>query len=1045
MDYYLQYDNNTRLITSQLLLSKLNGTEYDETSILNTINKIKTEAKLSNIQQDYLSTDIFNNITDMKDCWTNPYGFGSITYTTSTDGIKSFKINISKQEGNTWADGGMIGKLNITQGTKYKFYGWIKAPVNSEFRIGVRDGGGSGENIYVTGTGDWIYFENIFTAAKTYKCVEASDTDPFTCIEIVEKEHTYKEKYINIVLHVKEASDTEEPYVETDIISEIFPTLTYATLVNDFEQKATKALSRSNVPWKYEDATAILNALQIYTRLALLYCVYNGYINTDADFKNICLGQVKDLNKYLSILLHTNKSSMIYGYLRLPQLALREFKLSNDTYDKNTAFKTMINKLTLNKTDGYCYIDLIGEKYYNQIYNGATDDTLINLTANLNNMTDTMLSNLYSYKSVYEIKYTDLLWKLLNILPRYQMSTLSAEDMDTLCDNINKLAETKRIKTDSDLTKSYDVSLEQKCFNKLSDDYNDTAVNVSINTASYRNTTRDPNDAWQSCYVKYDEDTLSKYKSVTGYTEADYNKLQGHTSPNYIDIFLCTKKDVEIRLADKDDAVDRPSKNVKVHIQYNKLNSTYNLVSAKADVKKTYHDSNPTIGLDITEAQGYYLKWQCKWIFDSHSEDCKYYMYYDSSDNKLKMHYRADEHHDDMKSYWGEANHPVDVTTDLAKITVTSNITKADIYDYYIANPRNNDLFGLTSVGPNTTSGTNVQGYREFCIHVLNHISSYNVIHNSYPNLNESTVYDTALNDLIYSDNFKYKYGAQYDYLLNLMQALTSKTIWSLPDSIDKLMDSDTYYTDKMFYSNKYNIISFTNNEDPYNVTDPTDIKINSLKDSGTYSFNYYFNMMCDIIKTKYNTDNVSAFMSNSQNAHLVLTEVFKDMVDIANTNVDSDTECLWNLLLFILTEMKIIHISYNNILSDVADIFKESALHKCVTSLYLVSRFYDVVNNAAIYNTTIKYLDPAYGDNGYKITDDERMQNKIGIMCYIKYALCAINPDDHYYYHKSCVMVDEYNKNVAEIIVFNRFNSLSKTDNLIKCLKLLKVRLGIE
>ena len=102
------------------------------------------------------------------------YWAGSIGYTTK-DGYQC--ISITNNTGNQYDDGMICGGASLTAGKQYIFSGMINAPSGKGIRLGMRmTGGGNSENIVITGTGSWQYFEHSFTASTgmtgELECVE---------------------------------------------------------------------------------------------------------------------------------------------------------------------------------------------------------------------------------------------------------------------------------------------------------------------------------------------------------------------------------------------------------------------------------------------------------------------------------------------------------------------------------------------------------------------------------------------------------------------------------------------------------------------------------------------------------------------------------------------------------------------------------------------------------------------------------------------------------------------------------------------------------
>lgn len=102
------------------------------------------------------------------------YWGGSIGYTTK-DGYQC--ISITNNTGNQYGDGMISGGASFSAGKQYIFSGMINAPSGKGIRLGMRmSGGGNSENIVITGTGSWQYFEHTFTASSgmtgELECVE---------------------------------------------------------------------------------------------------------------------------------------------------------------------------------------------------------------------------------------------------------------------------------------------------------------------------------------------------------------------------------------------------------------------------------------------------------------------------------------------------------------------------------------------------------------------------------------------------------------------------------------------------------------------------------------------------------------------------------------------------------------------------------------------------------------------------------------------------------------------------------------------------------
>ena len=102
------------------------------------------------------------------------YWGGSVGYTTK-DGYQC--ISITNNTGNQYDDGMISGGASLTAGKQYIFSGMINAPSGKGIRLGMRmTGGGNSENIVITGTGSWQYFEHSFTASTgmtgELECVE---------------------------------------------------------------------------------------------------------------------------------------------------------------------------------------------------------------------------------------------------------------------------------------------------------------------------------------------------------------------------------------------------------------------------------------------------------------------------------------------------------------------------------------------------------------------------------------------------------------------------------------------------------------------------------------------------------------------------------------------------------------------------------------------------------------------------------------------------------------------------------------------------------
>lgn len=104
------------------------------------------------------------------------YGYwGGIIGYTAKDGHQC--ITVTNNPGNQYGDGAITNAASISEGKQYTFSGLISAPPGKTIRIGIRTtGGGNTENIYITGTGLWQYFEHSFTASSgmsgELECVE---------------------------------------------------------------------------------------------------------------------------------------------------------------------------------------------------------------------------------------------------------------------------------------------------------------------------------------------------------------------------------------------------------------------------------------------------------------------------------------------------------------------------------------------------------------------------------------------------------------------------------------------------------------------------------------------------------------------------------------------------------------------------------------------------------------------------------------------------------------------------------------------------------
>ena len=118
------------------------------------------------------------------------YWGGSIGYT-ARDGYPC--ISITNNISNQYNDGMISGGATLTVGTQCIFSGMINAPSGKPIRLGMRmSGGGNSENIVITGTGSWQYFEHSFT-------VSSSMTGEFECVE-TEADGTSRTWYLRSLL-----------------------------------------------------------------------------------------------------------------------------------------------------------------------------------------------------------------------------------------------------------------------------------------------------------------------------------------------------------------------------------------------------------------------------------------------------------------------------------------------------------------------------------------------------------------------------------------------------------------------------------------------------------------------------------------------------------------------------------------------------------------------------------------------------------------------------------------------------------------------------